>query len=110
MKTNKLMVAAVLVATIGAPIGLLAATGALTGYGDAVAMDKAPPVQVDVAPVLVKRIRHWDEFNGRISAVEISRNPIQGQRICDAWPIRKETRFAEAIFCLPSIRDRTRRR
>ena len=25
---------------------------------------------VDVTPVLVKRIRHWDEFNGRISAVE----------------------------------------
>jgi multidrug efflux system membrane fusion protein len=33
-------------------------------------MDQAPLAHVDVAPVLVKRIRHWDEFNGRISAVE----------------------------------------
>ena len=28
------------------------------------------PVDVDVAPVLVKQIRQWDAFNGRISAIE----------------------------------------
>jgi membrane fusion protein, multidrug efflux system len=49
--------------------GLLAATVTLSGCQDAIAVTQARPVNVDVAPVLVKRIRYWDEFNGRISAI-----------------------------------------
>jgi multidrug efflux system membrane fusion protein len=70
MNANKLLVTAGLVAIIAASIGLFAAAVASTGNRDTVVMNHTPPVQVDVAPVLVKRIRHWDEFNGRISAVE----------------------------------------
>ena len=102
MKTNKLMVAAVLVATIAAPIGLIAAAGALTGYGDAVAMDKAPPVQVDVAPVLVKQIRHWDEFNGRISAVESVeiRSRVSGYVTRVAYKEGDEVRRGDLLFAI----------
>jgi multidrug efflux system membrane fusion protein len=102
MKINKLVVAAVLVATIGVPIGLLAATKALTGFGDAVAMDKAPPVQVDVAPVLVKQIRHWDEFNGRISAVESVeiRSRVSGYVTRVAYKEGDEVRRGDLLFAI----------
>ena len=70
MDAKKLLVTVALVTTIAVSIGLLAAAVS-TGNRDAVAMDRTAPVQVDVAPVVVKRIRHWDEFNGRISAVEL---------------------------------------
>src|SRR5262245_3472900 len=49
--------------------GLLAAAVALSGCKDAAAVAEVRPVDVDVAPVIVKRIRYWDEFNGRISAI-----------------------------------------
>jgi multidrug efflux system membrane fusion protein len=41
----------------------------LSGCKDAIAVADVRPADVDVAPVLVKRIRHWDEFNGQISAI-----------------------------------------
>ena len=69
MKTKKVLIAAAILTAIGAPLGLLAATGELTGNREAAAMGLTPPVQVDVAPVLLKRVQRWDEFNGRISAV-----------------------------------------
>ena len=69
MKTKKVLIAAAILTAIGAPLGLLAATGELTGNREAAAMGFTPPVQVDVAPVLLKRVQRWDEFNGRISAV-----------------------------------------
>jgi multidrug efflux system membrane fusion protein len=70
MKTGRFLLAAALLAAIGTPLGLLAATGALTDRGEAAAMHSTPAVQVDVAQVLSRRVRHWDEFNGRITAVE----------------------------------------
>lgn len=69
MKTKKVLIAAAILTAIGAPLGLLAATGELAGNREAAAMGLTPPVQVDVAPVLLKRVQRWDEFNGRISAV-----------------------------------------
>jgi multidrug efflux system membrane fusion protein len=49
--------------------GLLATALALSGCHDATATNDVPPPEVDVASVLVKPVRYWDEFNGRISAV-----------------------------------------
>ena len=49
--------------------GLLVAAVTLSGCKDAIAVTDVRPVDVDVARVLVKRIRYWDEFNGRISAI-----------------------------------------
>jgi membrane fusion protein, multidrug efflux system len=101
MKTNKL-VAAVLVTTIGALIGLLAAAGALTDDRDAVAEDRTPPARVDVAPVLVKQIRHWDEFNGRISAVESVeiRSRVSGYVTRVAYKEGDEVRRGDLLFAI----------
>src|ERR1700754_1910208 len=49
--------------------GLLLVAVALSGCDDAIAVADVPPPDVDVAPVLVKQIRYWDEFNGQISAI-----------------------------------------
>src|SRR5262245_20962247 len=49
--------------------GLLAAAVTLSACKDATAVADVRPADVDVAPVLVQRIRYWDEFNGRISAI-----------------------------------------
>ncbi len=46
---------------------------ALSGCGRGQAADAAavpPAVEVDVATVVVKPVRQWDEFNGRIAAVD----------------------------------------
>jgi multidrug efflux system membrane fusion protein len=69
MKTKTVLIAAAILTAICAPLGLLAATGELTDNREAAAMSLTLPVQVDVAPVLLKRVQRWDEFNGRISAV-----------------------------------------
>jgi membrane fusion protein, multidrug efflux system len=100
MKTSKLLVAAALVATVG--VGLLAAAGVLTGYGDAVAMDQTTPAQVEVAPVLLKRIRHWDEFNGRISAVESVdiRPRVSGYVTRVAYKEGDEVRRGDLLFAI----------
>jgi multidrug efflux system membrane fusion protein len=102
MKTTKLLVAAALVTTIGASLGLLAAAGALTGFGDAAAMSHTSPVQVDVAPVLAKRIRHWDEFNGRISAVESVeiRSRVSGYVTRVAYKEGDEVRRGDLLFAI----------
>src|SRR5215472_6514896 len=50
--------------------GLFAVALGLSGCEDTAAAPEIKPVDVDVAQVLVKRIRSWDEFNGRISAIE----------------------------------------
>jgi membrane fusion protein, multidrug efflux system len=41
-----------------------------SGCQEATATVDARPVEVDVASVLVRSVRSWDEFNGRISAIE----------------------------------------
>ena len=102
MKTNKPVVAAVLVATIAALIGLIAAAGVLIGDRDAVAMNHTPPVQVDVVPVMLKRIRHWDEFNGRISAVETVevRARVSGYVTRVAYTEGDEVRRGDLLFAI----------
>jgi len=102
MNANKLSATAALVTTIAASIGLLAAAVASTGNRDAVAMDHTPPVQVDVAPVLVKRIRHWDEFNGRISAVESVeiRSRVTGYVTRVAYKEGDEVRRGDLLFVI----------
>ena len=49
--------------------GLFAVAIPLSGCKYAIAVAEVRPVDVNVAPVLVRRIRYWDEFNGRISAI-----------------------------------------
>ena len=102
MNANKLLVTAALVTTIAASIGLLAAAVASTGNRDAIAMDHTLPVQVDVAPVLVKRIRHWDEFNGRISAVESVeiRSRVTGYVTRVAYKEGDEVRRGDLLFVI----------
>jgi multidrug efflux system membrane fusion protein len=99
MKTSKLLVAALLAATVGAPIGLYAAGGALT-VEQATAV--VQPVPVDVAPVLVKRIRHWDEFNGRISAIESVeiRSRVSGYVTQVAYKEGDEVRRGDLLFTI----------
>ena len=65
-------------------------------------MDNAPPAQVDVAPVLVKRIRHWDEFNGRISAVELVeiRSRVSGYVTRVAYKEGDEVRRGDLLFAI----------
>jgi multidrug efflux system membrane fusion protein len=40
------------------------------GEGAAAPVGGPPPAEVDVAPVVSRAVHQWDEFNGRISAVE----------------------------------------
>src|SRR5262249_55169032 len=82
--------------------GLLAAAIALTDYRDAVAVDDTPPVEVDVVPVLVKRIRHWDQFNGRISAVESVeiRSRVSGYVARVAYKEGDEVRRGDLLFAI----------
>ena len=102
MSTNKLLVTAAIVTTIGASMGLLAAAVSFIGNGNAVAMDQAPLAHVDVAPVLVKRIRHWDEFNGRISAVEFVeiRSRVSGYVTRVDYKEGDEVRRGDLLFAI----------
>lgn len=58
--------------------GLCAAAALLTAIPLGLSLQQAPTahtaetprVDVDVAPILVKRVRQWNSFNGRITAVE----------------------------------------
>ncbi|TDR40853.1 multidrug efflux system membrane fusion protein [Tahibacter aquaticus] len=48
----------------------LAASAALAGCSSTAAPSAPPPPEVSVATVLSKPVRQWDDFTGRISAVE----------------------------------------
>jgi membrane fusion protein, multidrug efflux system len=99
MKTSKTIVAAVVVATVAA---LIAAAGVLAGDSDTAPMNRTPAVQVDVAPVLVKRIQHWDEFNGRISAVESVeiRSRVSGYVTRIGYKEGDEVRQGDLLFAI----------
>ncbi|MEG3192483.1 efflux RND transporter periplasmic adaptor subunit [Lysobacter sp. D1-1-M9] len=61
--------------SIGHPLLALAAgvsiALAIAGCGSQAATNEAmPPPQVSVAPVLSKQVRQWDDFTGRVAAVE----------------------------------------
>lgn len=59
-------------ARVLALVAVVAATSFLSGCGTQAAEHSAgpPPADVNVAPVLEKHVRQWDEFTGRIAAVE----------------------------------------
>jgi multidrug efflux system membrane fusion protein len=81
---------------------LLASALALSGCKDTVAVAAVRPPSVNVAPVLVKRIRYWDEFNGRISAigsVEI-RPRISGYVERVAYKEGDEVRRGDLLFAI----------
>jgi multidrug efflux system membrane fusion protein len=104
MKTRTPLIAVAILTAIGAPLGLLAATGELTGNREAAAMGLTPPAQVDVAPVLLKRVQRWDEFNGRISAVgsvEI-RPRVSGYVTHVAYKEGDEVRRDDLLFTIDS--------
>ncbi|MDF0496530.1 efflux RND transporter periplasmic adaptor subunit [Bradyrhizobium yuanmingense] len=101
MKTRTLLMVATILTAVGVPLGLLA-TGGRTGSGGAVAMGSSPPVQVDVAPVLLKRVQRWDEFNGRISAVgsvEI-RSRVSGYVTHVTYKEGDEVRRGDVLFTI----------
>jgi multidrug efflux system membrane fusion protein len=56
--------------SIFAFLGILAAGLLSACSGEAAQDHMPPPAEVSAAPVLVKDVRHWDEFTGRIEAVE----------------------------------------
>lgn len=101
MKIRTLLIGAVILTTVGIPLGILT-TGGLTGGGEAAAMGSSPPVQVDVAPVLIKRVQRWDEYNGRISAVgsvEI-RSRVSGYVTHVAYREGEEVRRGDVLFTI----------
>jgi multidrug efflux system membrane fusion protein len=48
---------------------MLVTAAAITACSDRQAEAPPPPPEVDVAPVVTKSVRQWDEFTGRIAAV-----------------------------------------
>ncbi len=65
-------------------------------------MDLSPPVQVDVAAVLLRRVQRWDEFNGRVSAVgsvEI-RSRVSGYVTQVAYREGDEVRRGDLLFAI----------
>ena len=82
--------------------GLLTAAATLSNCKDAGAVAEVRPADVDVAPVLVERIRYWDEFNGRISAigsVEI-RPRVSGYVDRVAYKEGDEVRQGDLLFAI----------
>jgi multidrug efflux system membrane fusion protein len=101
MKIRTLLIGAAILTVVGIPLGLLT-TGGLTGGGEAAAMSSSPPAQVDVAPVLIKRVQRWDEYNGRISAVgsvEI-RSRVSGYVTHVAYREGDEGRRGDVLFTI----------
>ena len=101
MKIRTLLIGAAILTVVGIPLGLLT-TGGLTGGGEAAAMSSSPPAQVDVAPVLIKRVQRWDEYNGRISAVgsvEI-RSRVSGYVTHVAYREGDEVRRGDVLFTI----------
>jgi membrane fusion protein, multidrug efflux system len=82
--------------------GLLTAAVTLSNCNDAGAIPEVRPADVDVAPVLVQRIRYWDEFNGRIAAigsVEI-RPRVSGYVDRIAYKEGAEVRRGDLLFAI----------
>ena len=102
MKGNTVLIATVFASAVGTAIGLLTVSGSPIWQGDAAAMDQVAPVPVDVAPVLTRRIRHWDEFNGRISAVEAVeiRSRVSGYVTRVAYKEGDEVRRGDLLFAI----------
>jgi multidrug efflux system membrane fusion protein len=101
MKIRTLLIGAAILTVVGIPLGLLT-TGGLTGGGEAAAMSSSPPAQVDVAPVLIKRVQRWDEYNGRISAVGSveMRSRVSGYVTHVAYREGDEVRRGDVLFTI----------
>src|SRR5258705_10126877 len=50
-------------------IVMVVTAAAITACSNSQAEAPPPPPEVDVAPVMTKSVRQWDEFTGRIAAV-----------------------------------------
>jgi multidrug efflux system membrane fusion protein len=89
-------------ASVAFIIGLFVAGMASSGDKTAVAVKQSPAAEVDVAPVLVKRVRHWDEFNGRISALETVdiRSRVSGYVTRVAYKEGDEVRRGDLLFSI----------
>jgi membrane fusion protein, multidrug efflux system len=82
--------------------GLLAIAVTHSACKDSTAVAEVRPASVDVAPVLIERIRYWDEFNGRISAigsVEI-RPRVSGYVERVAYKEGDEVRQGDLLFAI----------
>lgn len=62
--------------------------------------DEPQRANVDVAPVVIKRIRQWDSFNGRISAIESVQVRPRVSGYIDSIPYREgdEVRRGDILF------------
>jgi RND family efflux transporter MFP subunit len=80
-------------------VGSLWLTISLTGCG-AKPADPPPPPAVTVAPVLERDINEWDEFTGRLQAVdEVEIRPrVSGYIKRVTFPEGKEVRKSEVLF------------
>lgn len=101
MKKGKLFVSAAFVTILATSGGLIATVGA-SPEKDALGASQVPRAQVDVTAVQVKRIRHWDEFNGRISAVETVevRPRVSGYVTRVAYKEGDEVRKGDLLFVI----------
>jgi membrane fusion protein, multidrug efflux system len=81
-------------------VSLFATGMCVSGCQKAVATVDARPAEVDVAPVVVKPIRSWDEFNGRINAIESVdiRPRVSGYVECVAYKEGDEIRRGDLLF------------
>jgi multidrug efflux system membrane fusion protein len=80
-------------------IGALGLTTSLAGCG-AKQADPPPPPAVTVAPVLARDINEWDEFTGRLQAVDqVEIRPrVSGYIKRVTFPEGKEVRKGEVLF------------
>lgn len=99
---RKMLISVTVLASVGLPVGLLAVNGRLTGAQHAMAEAATSAVEVDVAPVLLKQVERWDEFNGRISAlgsVEI-RSRVTGYVTDVVYKEGDEVRRGDVLFTI----------
>jgi len=82
-----------------AVVGVLVMTGSLVGCGPK-RPTPPPPSAVTVAPVLERDITEWDEFSGRLQAVnEVEIRPrVSGYIKQVTFPEGKEVRKGEVLF------------
>lgn len=101
MTKGKLFASAACLTILVASGGLIATVGA-SPEKDAAGVAEIARTQVDVTVVQVKRVRHWDEFNGRISAVETVeiRPRVSGYVTRVAFKEGDEVRKGDLLFAI----------
>jgi multidrug efflux system membrane fusion protein len=101
MKKGKLFLSAAFVTILAASGGLIA-TVVASPEKDTAGTVQVPRTPVDVTAVQVRKIRHWDEFNGRISAVETVevRPRVSGHITRVAYKEGDEIRKGDLLFVI----------